>query len=375
MRWGLILTALAAWALAGAAAASCTAPGNGLPALTGRLVYQDLNGAGALYYYDFNGATTCTLPVLIPTAAWNLTNPTNPAFTPDGQAILFSAVKNDQRHIYYWGIGDELPVNLTNSMGNQRHDDPKLFWNSTTMTLTMIWKRADGIWTADFDRDASGTPFLSQAQQVLAGTGGTGSETSAPIYSPDGSHIYYFLGAVQPQRIMRFDPGHDPVDAFPGQDAHSYYYPVVDNVSGKFFYVGGPYTNPKTREKIFVFPNANQLSGAASEWNASDTDSDNSDPSSIDGDYFVFSRDRNGDGDNDYELYVGRLSTGQYWSLTPLNLNPVPDPLHPPSFTAASYTPIRPATTPYSLNQSNYRPTYGAAGGTGAAGCGRSGAC
>jgi Tol biopolymer transport system component len=375
MRWALILTALASWALAGAAAAqSCTAPGNGLPALTGRLVYEDYSGDGALYYYDFNGATTCTERVLIQTAAWNLSMPTNPVFTPDGQAILFSAVQNDERHVYYWGVGDELPVNLTAPMGNQRHDDPKLFLDSSTGILTMVWKRADGIWTATFNRDASGKPFLSQMQRVVVGALGTSTEASAPVFSPDGMHIYFFASNMPPQKIMRYDTsGGAPVDAFAGQDsAHSYYYPVIDGAAGKFFYAGGPLG---AHDKIFVFPNANSLSGSATQWNAADTGSDNSDPTSIDGDYIIFSRDQNGAGHSQYELYVGRLSTGEYWSLSPLNLNPIPDPSHPPSYRAASYTPTRPATTPYSLNQPNYRPSYGAAGGTGAAGCGRSGAC
>jgi uncharacterized repeat protein (TIGR02543 family) len=337
-----------------AKAQSCVPQNAGLPPLTGRMVYEDFGGPvpndpGAIYIYDFLSANTCTMPALIPTASMGLSAPTNPVFSPDGQAIVFSAVApfggptgpSLQRHIYYWAIGAAYPRNLTLSMGNQRFEDVKFSPDGAFM----MWKQAGdgvssgGIWKANFGFDPSGEPQLTNPVQLVTGIRNSATEASGPTFSPDANHIYYFTGSgsFPPQQIEQYSlAGQTSGLAFsPQSSLNYYYYPVVDFTSGKLLYVGAPIGG---RDKIFYFPNANAIDAMSipTTFNAGDTGSDDSDPAPVDGDHFIYSRDNN-TGNSSYALYLGQLSTGMSWSLSPLNIN-VPNT----SLRGATYTAIRP---------------------------------
>jgi len=353
---GLMLSARAA----SVSAQSCTA--TNIPIPSGRIIYVD-DTHGQIYLYDFLSADSCTRPVAIP--AWNLTAPTNPVFSPDGQGIAFSAVQTidgfEQRHLFYWSIGAELPINLTRALGNQRFEDVKFSPDGSEV----VWKQSGaqgGIWTASFGFDAAGQPTISNPLRRVPGALGDQSEASGPVYSSDGNHLFYFTGSVcaKPQQIRRFDfAGGGTSTAFDQQSAANYYYyPAVDLALGKFLYVSGPIHTCNAGgggpDKIFYYPNADHIDSSqpAIAWNAADGGADNSDPASIDGDYFIFSR--NLVGGNNYKLYMGRLSTGDMWDLSPLNINNANG-----SMLGSAYTPSRPTITPFSLGGPKYSPGYG----------------
>ncbi len=359
--------------LAGAAfAQGCPASGTSIPALTGRMVYEDANG-GQIYVYDFLCATTATMPQRVKIETLTVTStgltgvgsPTNPVFSPDGQAVVFRAVQNDESHIYYWAIGSGTLTNLTGFMGNQNNQDVKFSADG----FSMVWKQLSGVEVASFTLDDTGTPQLSQVRQLTAGTRGASSEASGPTFSPDGQHVYYFTGSAcaQPMQIQQISVNSPAgrTNAFSGQAAGTYfYYPAIDYSTDKFFYVTGPIqpagpgcsANPQVLpphgpDRLFYYPNANTITGAATEFDASETTVDKSDPAPIDGDYFIYSKDPSGP----YGLYLGQLSTGQSWSLAPLNVN-----ISGGSMVGANYTAIRPlAPTTFGLGGPNYHTAPG----------------
>lgn len=278
-----------------------------LPALTGRVVYEDDN-TGLLYLYDFLNATLTNVPTM------NLTAAENPVFSPDGSAILFSAVTNNQRHLFYWIIGSPAqPTNITAWMGNLRNEDPKFSPNGNMI----VWKQDFGISTASFSFDDLGNPILFNVQQIIPST----PEASGPVYSPTEKYIYYFTGSSsQIKQIQVYSTlTMTSTPAFT-QDANVQYYYPVDPDLYDFIYVSwlqGAVMCPNC-DKIYVFA---KLPNAGTAWNPSDCAADNSDPAPVDEDYFIYSRDKNPDGNSNYELYVGQISTGNAWSLSQLNIS------------------------------------------------------
>jgi hypothetical protein len=305
-----------------------------IPALTGRVVYQEDYTdpttmqlvLGALFLYDFQSKQFTTIPL----AAWGLTLALNPVFSPDGKAILFSAVSNNQRHLYYWKIASASPVNLTGAMGNLRNEDPKFSAHGDRI----VWKQTFNIVTAPLIFDASGNPSLGAVMPVTTnGVQGTSTEASGPVFSPTGKYIYYFTGSKSDATIYQFDltnPANPSVEPFPQATGTEYYYPVDPDLYD-FFYVSWP--DPATKfDKIYQFSRATQTSVA---WNTADCGADNSDPAPADEDYFIFSRDNNLDKNGSrYELYIGKFVDpanplqsgsspvmGMAWSLSPAGLN------------------------------------------------------
>jgi hypothetical protein len=368
MRISMLVVGLMLAMLAGSAfGQSCPPPTTGIPPLTGRLVYE--SSVGELYIYDFLCATTSTMPTQIPIDSWNLHEATNPVFSPDGQAVVFRAVDraDDASHIYYWVIGAASPTNLTGSMGNLNNQDVKFSPDG----FSMVWKQTSGISIAAFALDDTGAPQISHVRQLAPGTRNTSSEASGPTFSPDGQLVYFFTGSAcaPPMQIQQVNVTGAPVvtTAFSPQtytqlNGGSYfYYPAVDYTTNKFFYVTGavqpffgncPPAPKQGPDRIFYYPNANAISGTASEFDAVETTVDKSDPAPIDGDYFIYSKDTTGI----YGLYLGQLSTGKSWDLAPLNVNIHADV----NMLGANYTAKRPlGPTTFGLGGANYHATSG----------------
>jgi Tol biopolymer transport system component len=308
----------------GAASAQCsfTAQGTTAPALPGRVVYENAD-TGRLYLYDFAAHHLTQLN----TVGWGVTGALNPVFSPDGSAILFTAVANNERDLYYWVIGAATPTNITAAFPNTRNEDPKFSPDGTKI----VWKQTFSIEQANLVFNGSGTPSLTGAVQLVLGHQGMSDEASAPVYSPTQKYIYYYTGTGSGAQVQQYNTQtatHGP--AFTMQPNTEYYYPV-DPDYYEFFYTSW-LTPTNTFDKIYLYSRVTQT---ATVFNPTDCAANNSDPAPVDEDYFLYSRDDNPSG-NRYELYLGQLSTGNAWLL--------PSPINGSSgnFLGANYTNARP---------------------------------
>lgn len=316
----ILIAMLVVW-ISPAAAQTCTTftpqPDSTRPALLGRLTYQD-SAHNTLYLYDLQSATTGTAPLQIPTAG--LSSVSNPVFTPDGTAIAFTASPSSGRtDIFYWLIGTPAPINLTAALSSNDNEDVRF---STDGTL-MVWKQNYGISVVGFTFDATGQPVLFDINHVVSGTQSTTSEASGPYFSPDDNYIYYFTGSKLhgPQRIQRYSfSSNSSALAFAQRSTINYYFPT-DRDLYELLYVSKTDANPDV-DKIYSYPSVSLSSttDAGLIWNGSDCTADNSDPAPVNEDFFIFSRDHNTD-NTGYDLYIGQISTGFAWSLSPINAN------------------------------------------------------
>lgn len=298
-----------------------------IPLTTGQIAVED-GDSNFLYVYDIGSQKTFSVPMQTQSAPNIVAE--NPAFTPDGSAILFTACAgttlqncNSQLDLYYWSIGMTYPTDITASLGNHRNEDVKFSPDGTRI----VWKRDLGIAIAGFSPN-NGNPMLSNVQQLVSYP----PEDSAPVFSPDQNYIYYFInndGTEGPEQIWRYDfaapAGANTSQAFPQDASLNYYYPTYGSQS-VFLYTGWlpassatcSITTPpvKCYDKIFVRA---KLPAPGTAWNATDCQADNSDPAYVSPDYFIFSRDNpNNDGsqhNSQYDLYVGQISTGNAWLL------------------------------------------------------------
>jgi Tol biopolymer transport system component len=342
------------WALS---AAPC-ATGAARPQITGQLAFQVGDGDSAsVYYLDFQSGDA-PRPTKIPLGdadpSKSVFGATNPTFSPDGKAIVFAANFNNVEHdIYYWPINSPSPgMNLTPSTGLS-NEDVKFSPDGTKM----VWKQNGGIVVAPFSYDANGQPVLGQAQRIVPGDPSSGpNEASGPVFTPSGASIFFYIGhtkagGVAPEFIHRYDVAGGTITMTPFAEDPSryYYYPMVGTASTKLFY-----TNGIGFDQISAYANADAISGAATTFNGTDTE-DNSDPTPVNGDLFIFSRDHNAaDGDTAYELYLGQWSTNQCWTLTSWVSFPGEDVV------GAAFNP--PLVTSWSLGGANYRPALGGVG-------------
>ncbi len=120
--------------------AACTAnlalqPASSLPALGGRLVYHSYmeygDGSSNLYLHDFKSKSTRQLNQ----PGWNIEDPMNAHFSPDGRYLTFMGRQNGAWHVFAWAIGGtQAPSNLTAAIGG-RNEDPKFSFDGRQVVL------------------------------------------------------------------------------------------------------------------------------------------------------------------------------------------------------------------------------------------------
>ena len=392
MRWALILAALACSTTAGVAAAqSCpVSASNTRPTLPGRLVFEDYWDSplqSNVYLYDFAGANDTTTPFELPIGSWGLAVATNPVFSPDGQAVVFSArpasdTTSGRSDLYYWVISNATPspspYQITDSGPGIANEDVKfspdgtlIAWKQSTVSGSVY---PQNIVIGHFSFDDFGAPVINNTRTVASGNLSSASEKSAPVFSANGGKVYYFVGSrhFPPEQIgvVGVDGGASGTAFSPQPTDHYFYYPIVDDAGGQLFYTSGALSGPNAGfDHLFVEPDSNNVTGAGMAWNTCDTMLDDSDPAPVDGDYFIFSRDHSG-GNGDYELFLGQLSTGKIWSLA-AGVNAVAGSLR-----GSNYTSTRPTVSPFLFGKSAYRSNDGAMGGAGGLpACRRFGVC
>lgn len=207
--------------------AACTAnlalqPASSLPALGGRLVYHSYmeygDGSSNLYLHDFKSKSTRQLNQ----PGWNIEDPMNAHFSPDGRYLTFMGRQNGAWHVFAWAIGGtQAPSNLTAAIGG-RNEDPKFSFDGRQVVL----KHEGDIRLATLVFNGDGSVGVS-AWKAVTGDGWS-TEESMPFLTPSGKYVVYATGAGDSLRVVRRNLENGQVSALAtpaagGRD----YYPVV----------------------------------------------------------------------------------------------------------------------------------------------------
>ncbi|MEJ1967488.1 MAG: hypothetical protein WDN03_02445 [Rhizomicrobium sp.] len=274
--------------------------------ILGRAAYID-EDANILYIYDFKTGTR-TQPSFTNSPAF--TDIGNPVWTPDGQGIVFPAVQSDHWKLFYWKVSASPSAAVELATGGSRNEDPHFLPNGKKL----VWKRDFGIATADVSPDGSGNPTLSNVVQVFTGSSGT-NEYSGPVYSPTGKYIYYWKGVGADSQIARYETITATNVLYPKTSGLSFYYPQMTDLYD-FFYTR--WADTSERDTIYVYFGYSHM---MLEWNAADCAASKADAAPADEDLFLYSRlvPNTGSPGSHFNLFLGRLSDGNSWSLPTAN--------------------------------------------------------
>ncbi|MGU7785407.1 TolB family protein, partial [Burkholderia sp. PU8-34] len=127
-------------------------------ALTGKLVYHSYvnygDGTSQLFLYDFSAHTLTQLSK----SAWGITDPMNAVFSPDGKWIAFMGITNNAWNVFMYQLGtNNPPINMTNSTGATRNEDPKF----SSDGKTLVFKQNGSVKQATLSYTSAGPVFTS----------------------------------------------------------------------------------------------------------------------------------------------------------------------------------------------------------------------
>ena len=278
------------------------------PTLSGRLVYHSYinygDGSSALYLHDFVTQTT----VKLNDVTWNLSDPMNAQFSPDGKRLLFMAMQNGSWNVFVWTIGSTRPpLNLTASMGG-RNEDPKFTFDGKRIAF-----KHDGD-VGFLNLTFNGVDISGVADTRLATNNGWTTEESMPYTTPSGKYLLYTIGASTSSIYrMNMQTGKSALLTSTPIGAHDYF-PVVRDTSTYFFTRGMPVSG--NDQIMMMVPN---LTGSTAKTLAlNDCNSNNSDAAPVDEDNLIFSSNRY---DPPYGLLMGDIGSGKVWRLSPSMIN------------------------------------------------------
>jgi len=287
-------------------------PASTFPSLNGRLLYQTVASDGSSQLFMLNFATKTVTQ--LSSASWRITNPSNAVSSVDGDWITFMGVQHDATNIFMYRLGStSAPVNLTQSTGSTKNEDPKFSADGTEIFFkqtdwpsgiaTYSIKVAPLIWS-------SGVPSLG-ALQTLVSPSAT-IQSSMPFPSPDSSILYFstISDSMTDVVSMPINPV-GSVTYIDGGATNPAFYPIVRN-DGTVFYT---MSIPGQSVQILM-----RAPGASSSTIPSfnDCKSDNEDAAPVNGTNYVFFSSTTAGG---FQLYLGDAATGKRWSLTPYGVN------------------------------------------------------
>lgn len=268
------------------------------PALTGRLVYHRYSCYGCndskIYLYDFS-----TNVNEIVSNGWNIDNPMNAHFSPDGTKITFMGLQSGTANwdIFLWTIGSATqPVNLTAILGNSRDEDPK-FSNAGNR---IVFKHNGHI----SEMDLSG----NIVRNITSVTG----EQSMPYYSYNDSLILYAEGGGAASDIFATNG----VSSYriAGLASVQEYYPVAKD-SASFFYSRWNSAANQNDQLYLGFYNT-ALATRRLPFNTADANYSDACPC---GTKYVFLSSTKSDSKGGYDLYIANIITGKIWPLSLYN--------------------------------------------------------
>ncbi|MCA3800713.1 discoidin domain-containing protein [Burkholderia sp.] len=276
-------------------------------ALTGKLVYHSYvkygDGTSQLFLYDFSAHTLTQLSK----STWGITDPMNGVFSPDGKWLAFMGISNGAWNVFMLQLGAGTPpVNLTNSTGATRNEDPKFSADGKTL----VFKQNGDVKQATLSYTSAGPVFTSVVSLTNAPAG---AEYSMPFLAPDASAVYYATGTGANMGLMKRTLATGVTATFDHPAGLQTYYPIVRG-DGMVFYAR--WKDSGQADQIYT-----KTADPASTPNAlpiNDCVSNNSDPAPVSGTNYLFFSSTTAGG---YQLYVGDVTTGQRWSLSQFGVN------------------------------------------------------
>ncbi len=291
------------------------------PHLTGKLFYTtwsiDVYGrrildTGQIAYYDFASGTN--VPISQPSwkTSGHIVDILNPVLSADEHWVLFMANTNDQAwNIYMYRLGSNtLPVNLTNSVGATRNEDPKFSADQTKVVFKRTQNGASDIEVGNLAW-ASGNPYFTSYGNYTHNPAGV--ESSMPFYSTDPAWIYYTIGSGDNLQVYYRSVNGGTDNHFDGTSQIKAYYPIVRND----YHVNYARWHDAASMLDQIYQK-NALTATPIELSFNDCNSNNSDPAPVNGTSLTFfSSTENGR----YELFLGDAVTGQRWNMSLFGLN------------------------------------------------------
>lgn len=277
--------------------------------LQGKLVYHSYtnynDGSSNLFLKDFSTQEVKQLNEV----NWNIEDPMNAHFSPNGHWLTFMGKQNDHWNIFIWQLNSPLPpVNLSQNtpLNNSTSEDPKF---SPDGNYIVYKKNGDlGLMHLNFTNPDQPYPD----KKWLLTRNGYSPEESMPYFSSDSTTIYYSQGAKANSDIYRLpikiginlvNTGRPILVA--GRTNLAEYYPITQN--NNLFFVGW-----KDASRIDLIYKNEFLNSQPVALPLNDCNADNSDPMMADSTYMFFSSTRN---NAVYKLYVGDINTGDVWPL------------------------------------------------------------
>lgn len=266
------------------------------PVLTGKMVYHSYScyncNDSVLFLYDFSTNERTVL-----SNNWQITNPMNAHFSPDGKKIVFMGISqtNNSWDIYSFTLGTNVqPTNLTqNSLG--RDEDPKFSPDGTKI----VFKQNGAL----KEMDTSGN--------ILRTITVSNTEASMPYYTADGNSIVYSgnesnNSAADIIKYSILDGTTQPLAAMVNINE---YYPIVIDADTFLF------SRSTTSDQVYL----GYFNGTASlKLPFNESDADFSDAYPVNNHILLLSSTKQG-GRGEYDLYLADMESGKKWSLNLYN--------------------------------------------------------
>ncbi|MBL7741902.1 MAG: PD40 domain-containing protein [Chitinophagaceae bacterium] len=267
------------------------------PALRGRLVFHSYScytcNDSKLYLYDFASNSLVLL-----SNGWNIINPMNAHFAPDGKSIVFMGMTTSSGwDIFRWRIGAaSSPQNLTASFGATRDEDPKYSIDGNRIVFKQNGRMKEMDTLGNITRTVTVThteasmPYYTKSGDMLLYSGNEVAGSTADIYS-----VSLTTNSIQ------------TLSAITGVEE---YYPITrDDTS---FLFTRWYSPTNHNDQVYL----GFLNGRAFQrLSFNEADQNYSDAFPVDNRYVILSSTRSG-GKGAYDLYVADMITGNKWSLS-----------------------------------------------------------
>lgn len=276
---------------------------NNKPTLSGKLIFHSYSfygsGDSKLYEYDL---TTNKLTLL--SAAWDITDPMNAHFSPDGTKIVFMGLQKGTTNwdVFLWTIGSvSQPADLTSALGSTSRDEDPKFSNSGNR---IVFKHNGHL----AEMDLTGTI----TRNITYGTG----EESMPYYNYNDSLVLYAEGGGSASDIFIVKTDGTSSHTVAALAGVQEYYPIAhDSVS--FFYTRWNAANNQNDQLYLGYYNTAQTP-IRLPFNTADANYSDAYPY---GNNYVFLSSTKAGSKGGYDLYIADIETGKIWSLSLYNAN------------------------------------------------------
>jgi Tol biopolymer transport system component len=270
------------------------------PILSGRLLFHSYScyscNDSRLYLFNFS-----TQKLTLLSNNWNITNPMNAHFSPDGSKIVFMGLqpKTNNWDVFLYRPGSRTsPENLTpNSIGHD--EDPKFSPDG----LKIIYKH-DGVLK---EMDTTGIIIRTITIPQI--------EASMPYYATNGLDLLYAVNELSGSKLdiyqfTSIDGLTHPLSAIPDVEE---YYPITRNDTTFLFTRWVDASNQNDQVYIGFFDGRTSINLPFN-----NTEDNFSDAFPVNDSIVILSSTKKG-GAGQYDLYLADINTGKTWSLALYN--------------------------------------------------------